>query len=70
MIMSFVLYLQYTDYHEVAKGYGGNGFLVSDDSADLSSILKAAQSLCKKGHTVLINTLIGSSRFREGSISV
>jgi hypothetical protein len=70
MIMLFVLYLQYTDYHEVAKGYGGNGFLVSEDSADLSSILKAAQSLCREGHTVLINTLIGSSRFREGSISV
>lgn len=62
--------LAYTDYQEVSKGYGGKGFLVSEDSADLSSILKAAQSLCREGHTVLINTLIGSSKFREGSISV
>jgi hypothetical protein len=43
---------------------------VSDDSSDLSSILNTAQSLCKEGHTVLINALIGSSKFREGSISV
>jgi hypothetical protein len=43
---------------------------VSDDSADLGSVLKSAQSLCKEGHTVLINALIGSSKFREGSISV
>jgi acetolactate synthase-like protein len=68
--ISFVLCLQYTDYHEVSKGYGGKGFLVSDDSCDLSSILKTAQSLCKEGHAVLINALIGSSKFREGSISV
>lgn len=62
--------LSYTDYQEVCKGYGGKGILVSEDSADLSSILKTAQSLCREGHTVLINALIGSSKFREGSISV
>jgi acetolactate synthase-like protein len=62
--------LSYTDYQEVCKGYGGKGLLVSEDSADLSSILKTAQSLCREGHTVLINSLIGSSKFREGSISV
>ncbi|XP_021926638.1 acetolactate synthase-like protein [Zootermopsis nevadensis] len=62
--------LAYTDYQEVSKGYGGKGFLVSDDSSDLSSILKSAQSLCQEGHTVLVNALIGSSKFREGSISV
>lgn len=62
--------LSYTDYQEVCKGYGGKGLLVSEDSADLRSILKTAQSLCREGHTVLINVLIGSSKFREGSISV
>lgn len=66
----FFFYFQYTDYQEVCKGYGGKGLLVSEDSADLSSILKTAQSLCREGHTVLINALIGSSKFREGSISV
>jgi len=62
--------LSYTDYQEVCKGYGGKGLLVSEDSADLSSILKTAQSLCREGHTVFINALIGSSKFREGSVSV
>jgi hypothetical protein len=54
----------------VCKGYGGKGLLVSEESAGLSSILKTAQSLCREGHTVLINALIGNSKFREGSVSV
>lgn len=70
MFILIFLCFQYTDYQEVSKGYGGKGFLVSDDSSDLSSILKSAQSLCQEGHTVLVNALIGSSKFREGSISV
>ena len=69
-IIIIFLHFQFTDYQEVCKGYGGKGLLVSEDSADLSSILKTAQSLCREGHTVLINSLIGSSKFREGSISV
>lgn len=62
--------LSYTDYQDVAKGYGGKGFLVSEDSADIGSIFKDAQKLCKEGNTVLVNALIGTSKFREGSISV
>ncbi|XP_077986669.1 2-hydroxyacyl-CoA lyase 2-like [Glandiceps talaboti] len=63
--------LAYTDYHIVADGYGGKGYLLNRDNEDkMEEVLKAAQADCKAGKAVLINALIGRTSFREGSISV
>jgi len=64
--------LNYTDYHEVAKGYGGLGcHLTRDDKDRITDVLKAARELSlTTGKSVLINALIGKTGFRDGSISV
>ncbi|XP_047102030.1 2-hydroxyacyl-CoA lyase 2-like [Schistocerca piceifrons] len=62
--------LVHTNYEGVAEGYGGKGILISSSSDDLISSLKKAVDLHSKDHTVLINVLIGNTKFREGSISV
>ena len=61
--------LKYSDYHLVAKGYGAEGLFVNDYS-NVQKVLNEAKSLYKEGKTVLINALIGNSKFREGSISM
>nr|XP_033780372.1 acetolactate synthase-like protein [Geotrypetes seraphini]XP_033780374.1 acetolactate synthase-like protein [Geotrypetes seraphini] len=63
--------LAYSDYHAIAEGFGGKGFLVtSKEEGIMSDIIKEAQQACKKGKATLINVLIGKTNFREGSISV
>ncbi|XP_074659901.1 2-hydroxyacyl-CoA lyase 2-like [Tubulanus polymorphus] len=63
--------LAYTDYHKIAEGFGGKGYLLSrDDDERIEEILRNAQQDAKNGRPVLINTLIGKTNFREGSISV
>ncbi|XP_048448381.1 2-hydroxyacyl-CoA lyase 2-like [Rhincodon typus] len=63
--------LAYTDYHTVAEGYGGKGFLLNRENEDqMDDLIQAAQGECRKGNPTLINVLIGKSNFREGSISV
>ncbi|XP_070532680.1 2-hydroxyacyl-CoA lyase 2-like [Ptychodera flava] len=63
--------LAYTDYHIVAEGYGGKGFLLNRDNEDkIKEVIQEAQAECKAGKAVLINALIGRTSFREGSISV
>ncbi|KAB5540160.1 hypothetical protein PHYPO_G00098610 [Pangasianodon hypophthalmus] len=63
--------LAFTDYHIVANGYGGKGYLIGrEDEARLENIVKKAQRECKEGKAVLLNVLIGKTNFREGSISV
>ncbi|XP_078054948.1 2-hydroxyacyl-CoA lyase 2 [Mustelus asterias] len=63
--------LAYTDYHTVAEGYGGKGFLLNRENEDqMDDLIRAAQVECKNGNPTLINVLIGKSNFREGSISV
>jgi thiamine pyrophosphate-dependent acetolactate synthase large subunit-like protein len=61
--------LSYNDYHIVAKGYGAEGILLTN-TEDIPIVLKKAKELAKNGHSVLINTLIGKTDFRKGSISV
>jgi len=61
--------LRYSDYHLVAKGYGAEGLFVNDYS-NVPEILIEAKELLKEGKPVLINALIGKTRFREGSISM
>ncbi|XP_041030505.1 2-hydroxyacyl-CoA lyase 2 isoform X2 [Carcharodon carcharias] len=63
--------LAYTDYHTVAEGYGGKGFLLNRENEDqMDDLIRAAQEECRNGNPTLINVLIGKSNFREGSISV
>uniref|UniRef100_A0A8C2E585 2-hydroxyacyl-CoA lyase 2 n=1 Tax=Cyprinus carpio TaxID=7962 RepID=A0A8C2E585_CYPCA len=63
--------LSFTDYHIVADGYGGKGYLTGrEDESQLDDIIKKAQKECREGKAVLLNVLIGKTNFREGSISV
>lgn len=60
----------FPDYHTVAEGYGGHGFLMQRGS-DITEVLKNAQKLARESDKpVLLNCLIGKTNFREGSISV
>lgn len=61
--------LRQTDYHIVAKGYGGEGLLLSDPRK-INSTLKKAQEIASTGKPVLINVILQKSDFRKGSISV
>ncbi|XP_053145886.1 2-hydroxyacyl-CoA lyase 2 [Hemicordylus capensis] len=63
--------LDYLDYHVVAEGLGGKGFLLScQNEEQMDDIIKAAQAECRNGRSILLNALIGKTNFREGSISV
>lgn len=61
----------FLDYHIVADGYGGKGYLVRrEDESRLTDIVRQAQKEAQEGKAVLLNVLIGKTNFREGSISV
>ncbi|KAF7664780.1 hypothetical protein LDENG_00165150 [Lucifuga dentata] len=63
--------LAFTDYHIVANGYGGKGYLIGCEDEDrLSDIIRQAQRESQQGKAMLLNVLIGKTNFREGSISV
>uniref|UniRef100_A0A9J8BYI6 2-hydroxyacyl-CoA lyase 2 n=1 Tax=Cyprinus carpio carpio TaxID=630221 RepID=A0A9J8BYI6_CYPCA len=63
--------LAFTDYHIVADGYGGKGYLIGrEDESRLDDIIKKAQKECREGKAILLNVLIGKTNFRDGSISV
>lgn len=65
------LKLVFADYHVVADGYGGKGYLLKREDEDrLSDVIKQAQKDTREGKAVLLNVLIGKTNFREGSISV
>ena len=61
--------LRRTDYHLVAEGYGGKGFIL-DKEEDIDRVFKDARQAAKAGQPVLINALIGKTNFRRGSISM
>ncbi len=61
--------LRQSDYHDVAKGYGGEAFLL-DDPSKIRTTLTAAKKLAKAGKPVLINAILDKSDFRKGSISI
>lgn len=58
-----------TDYHKVAEGFGGRGFVV-ERLEDLADTLKAAKAAAREGAPVLVNVHLGKSEFRKGSISM
>ncbi len=61
--------LCHTDYHLAAEGLGAKGFLL-DAPEKIESVLHEAKKVAAAGQPVLINALLGSSSFREGSISM
>jgi thiamine pyrophosphate-dependent acetolactate synthase large subunit-like protein len=61
--------LRRTDYHLVAEGYGGKGFVL-DSEKDIERIFGEARQAAHAGQPVLINALIGKTDFRKGSISM
>ncbi|MFT3927909.1 MAG: thiamine pyrophosphate-binding protein [Myxococcales bacterium] len=58
-----------TDYHKVAEGFGGKGFVVKAPG-ELADVLRAAKAEARAGHPVLVNLHLGKSEFRKGSISM
>ncbi len=61
--------LRDTDYHDVARGYGGVGLLVKD-AASVDGTLDEAKRIAKSGKPVCVNVLLAKTDFRKGSISV
>ncbi len=58
-----------TDYHQVAIGYGAAGERVDTLKAFEQAVSHAIDSM-DKGIPYLINAMIGTTTFREGSISI
>lgn len=68
---NMILLLQFTSYDKVAEGFGGHGMRLDRSNENkIKEVLEEAVSLSRKGKPVLVNTLIGKTNFREGSISV
>ncbi len=61
--------LAYSDYHVVAKGFGGEGVSINKVS-ELKSAILQAREVNVQGKPFLINAIIGKSDFRKGSISI
>jgi acetolactate synthase-like protein len=64
--------LAHTDYHRVAQGFGAKGYKL-DKEVDLNEdklLNRAKEDLIKNDDNVVVNVLIGKTKFRDGSISV
>ncbi|MCS6798597.1 MAG: thiamine pyrophosphate-binding protein [Myxococcota bacterium] len=61
--------LRDTAYHEVARGWGGEGLLLDDESR-IAETVEQARRIARSGKPVCINVLLSRSEFRKGSISV
>ena len=67
----FIFIFQYLNYETIAVGYGGKGYRLDRTNEDkIKDVLRQAIKDNKDGHSVLVNALIGTTNFREGSISV
>jgi acetolactate synthase-1/2/3 large subunit len=58
-----------TAYHEVARGFGAEGLLVTRDD-DVRPALQRARELAAAGRPVLVNVWLEKTAFREGSLSM
>lgn len=64
-------HLAFTNYDKAAEGLGAEGIkLTADENDKLKEKFEEAKKLVRGGRPVLVNVLIGKSKFREGSISV
>ena len=62
--------LEYSAYERVVDAFGGKGYVIRSPRDDIRGILRQAQEQSRNGTSVLVNALIGSTNFREGSLSV
>ncbi len=63
--------LLYSNYHKAAEGLGAKGIVLdAKDKDKIKEALEEAKKTIRGGQPVLINALIGKSKFRDGSISV
>ncbi len=58
-----------TAYHEVARGFGAEGLLVTRQD-QVSATLRKARALARRGRPVLVNVWLDKTEFREGSLSM
>jgi thiamine pyrophosphate-dependent acetolactate synthase large subunit-like protein len=58
-----------TAYHEVARGFGAAGLLVTRMDEVLPA-LRQARELARQGKPVLVNVWLDKTEFREGSLSM
>jgi len=58
-----------SDYHRVAEGFGAAGIVVQR-TAEVPEALQQARELARSGRPVLVNVWLGTTAFREGSISM
>ena len=65
----FATVLRATDYHEAARGLGGEGLLL-DDPRRTAAVLAEAFRLARTGRPVVVNARLGKTAFRKGSISI
>lgn len=61
--------LRHSDYHRVAEGFGGRGFLLQEGS-QIAGTLAQAQQAARAGQAVLINAHLAVTDFRKGSLSI
>ena len=58
-----------TAYHEVARGFGAEGLLVTRQD-QVVPVLRKARALVRRGRPVLVNVWLDKTEFREGSLSM
>ncbi len=58
-----------TAYHEVARGFGAEGLLVTKPEQVLPA-LQQARAFAREGRPVLVNVWLDRTEFREGSLSM
>jgi acetolactate synthase-1/2/3 large subunit len=58
-----------TAYHEVAKGFGAEGLLVTRMD-EVAAALQRAREVARQGKPVLVNVWLDKTEFREGSLSM
>ncbi len=61
--------LSRTDYHRVAEGFGAKGLLIREPEG-LYEVVLQAKRVAGQGTPVLVNALLGTTDFREGSLSM
>lgn len=63
--------LTYATYHKAGEGLGAKGIVLDAEDRDkLREAFEDAKQSIRGGQPVLINALIGKSKFRDGSVSV
>lgn len=62
--------LTYTEYHKVAEGFGAKGYKITNESEMISANIIENSKKDSDRSTVVVNSLIGKTKFRDGSISI